>query len=233
MALYLQIVLGMGALETGIGLLPLSLALLVTSVFATKLGDWFYPRIIIQVGLAAMAAGCVFMIFGVGVGLTRARLIPGLLILGAGIGLLVSQLMNVVLSSVPQEEVNEASGLNSMMMQLGIAVGTAVLGTILIAALSSGLGTRVGNSSVIPDELKVKIEAAVKTDVKMLSETQLDTVSELKPVFEEKQVDIEKELVRINSEAQTDAVRKALAAGAILALLGFFISPLLPKQKLV
>src|SRR5262249_45121040 len=64
-------------------------------------------------------------------------LVPGLAIAGAGLGLLVVPLVNVVLAAVPADEAGEASGVFSTSQQLGGALGVAILGTIFFDRLGS------------------------------------------------------------------------------------------------
>jgi MFS family permease len=133
--LYLQTVLGYDALETGITILPLSIALFAFALAGARLAGRYSPRRIAAAGLLAMLSGEVFLIAFIGPDLRSAGFAIALALVGAGNGLLVSQLGNVIMSSVPSERGSEAGGLQGTAMNLGASLGVALVGSILLASL--------------------------------------------------------------------------------------------------
>jgi MFS family permease len=133
--LYLQTVLGYDALETGITILPLSIALFAFALAGARLAGRYSPRRIAAAGLLAMLSGEVFLIAFTGPDLRSAGFAIALALVGAGNGLLVSQLGNVIMSSVPSERGSEAGGLQGTAMNLGASLGVALVGSILLASL--------------------------------------------------------------------------------------------------
>ena len=99
--LYLQTVLGYNAMETGIILLPLSLSLLVFALGGARLAGRYSPQRIAAAGLLGMLGGLILLIAFTGPDLRSVGFAIALALVGAGNGLLVSQLGNVIMSSVP------------------------------------------------------------------------------------------------------------------------------------
>jgi fucose permease len=222
----MQKVMGLDALGTGIGLLPLSIALLVVSLLIPRFSKRFYPKHIIMVAMLVMAAGAFIMAVFTPANPTRVDLILGLAVLGAGAGLLAGTIPNVVISSVPQEAVNEAAGLNNSTDQIGGALGTALIGAILIASLSWGASGLVLKSEVLSAETKKEVVSVVEKDMQIVSS------DELEKILVELPEDVRNELVRLYETATTNAFGITALAIAIFALLGFGVALFLPKKKL-
>jgi MFS family permease len=141
--LYLQTVLGYDSLQTGITILPLSLSLFVCALLGAWLSARLSPKRIAMIGLVAMLAGVILLIAFTGPDLRSLGFALALALVGAGNGLLVSQLGNVIMSSVPPERGGEAGGLQGTAMNLGASLGTALVGSILIASLVSNFQSAV------------------------------------------------------------------------------------------
>ena len=117
--LYLQTVLGYDSLQTGITILPLSLSLFACALVGASLSARMSPKRIVSIGLTAMLAGVVLLIAFTGADLRTTGFAVALALVGAGNGLLVSQLGNVIMSSVPSERGSGAGGLQGTAMNLG------------------------------------------------------------------------------------------------------------------
>jgi len=224
--LYMQKVLKLDALQTGIGLLPMSFTLLLGSLVSPRLTRRFYPKHIVTAGMALLGVGCFILAFGTPTNVTRGDMIPGLIVIGLGAGLAAPQLTNVILSSAPPGAVNDASALNSTFGQLGNAVGTALLGAVLITALAFGIGGYVAESEVLTPEIKAQIEEAVQHDVQVVSDEELRSKLEGQPE------NISQEIIRINTEANKDAFGMTLFVAGVIAILGLFVALLLPRKRL-
>lgn len=108
---YLQMILGKDALQTGLEILPLSVGVIVLSFGGARLAGRFSPRAIVAWGMVIVIAGLLLMLSSVTRKLDSGMFSVAMLLFGAGIGLCASQLGNVIMSSVPQEESSDASGL--------------------------------------------------------------------------------------------------------------------------
>ena len=116
---YLQVVLGLDAFETGKRLLPLSLAMLVFALLGPRIASRRSPRTVAQAGLVAVSIGAVVMLATLDIELNDAGFKTALALIGAGAGLLASQLGNVIMSSVPPAKTSEGGGLQGTAQNLG------------------------------------------------------------------------------------------------------------------
>jgi MFS family permease len=139
---YLQIVLGLDAFETGKRLIPMSVMMLVAALAGPRLAARQSPRRVCQLGLGAIAIGSVIVLSTIDVELNELGFSIGLAVFGVGAGLLASQLGNVIMSSVDPSRTNEAGGLQGTAQNLGASFGTALIGAILLGGLTAGFVDR-------------------------------------------------------------------------------------------
>ena len=137
--LFLQIVQGLDALETGIRMLPASVGLFVTALAGSALAKRFPARTLVRAGLGVVLVAVLLLLDTIEPELDNSAFLIAMGVLGVGMGLIVSQLGNVVQSAVEDRDRSEAGGLQFTAQQLGSSLGTALLGAIVI----SGLITRL------------------------------------------------------------------------------------------
>jgi DHA2 family methylenomycin A resistance protein-like MFS transporter len=128
--LYLQGVLGFGALEAGLAVLPLFGPLSLLAPVAGRLTGRFGPRPLMLAGLALGALGMLNLVL-VRENSGYARLLPTLLGLGVGMGLLTTAVVTAAVAAIPPERAGIASGVNNTARQAGGALGVAVLGAVV------------------------------------------------------------------------------------------------------
>jgi EmrB/QacA subfamily drug resistance transporter len=225
--LFTQSVLGFDAFQTGLTLLPLSIGVLVMSMTTPALGQRFFPKYIIQGGLVLLFVGGYILAQALETASESTDLIWGLLVGGIAIGLIAGQLPNLVLSGVEPDEASEASGLQGTAQNLGMALGTAVIGTVILSVAFSSIGDQVEASTAIPPEQKPAVEQALT-----------DGLTTADPdVFEADLATAPPEVRQAVAAAYDEAVLRgfqgAIIVGGIVALFGAFIAFLLPKQKIV
>jgi EmrB/QacA subfamily drug resistance transporter len=139
-ALWLQIGEHFSPLKAGVTGVAFSAGSFVLAPFAVQLAQKYGRRVLV-IGAAGLAGGiAVVMAFvnHVGPGGSPWPVVPGLVVAGAGLSLLVIPLVNVVLAAAPAEAAGSASGLFSTTQQLGGAIGVAVLGTVFFDSVSTG-----------------------------------------------------------------------------------------------
>lgn len=224
---FMQMALGYNALRTGLTLLPLSIVLILVASQSSKLAEKFATRALVQIGLLTMSVGVLATALTMTSTSSNWSFLPGLLIIGVGIGLANAPLLNLVQSSVPAKQQSEISGVNRAFSNLGGSLGVAVAGAVLMASLMASLSSLVAQSPVLPTEDKPKLEQIVHQDARTVSNVQLSTYLKSESPPQE----IANELVNINSEARDGALRKALAAVGVLGLFGFAMSLLLPGRR--
>ena len=137
-AVYLQTVRGYNPIETGAIFTAATFGVLVSSLAAERLAKRRTQKSLIIAGFVATAAGVALLIGLVWAWSSIVAFVPGLLLIGLGIGVMLTPSVNVVQSSWPEELQGEISGLSRSVSNLGSTFGTAIAGTILVADLAKG-----------------------------------------------------------------------------------------------
>ena len=222
--LYLQTVLGYDALETGIKILPLSLSLFAFALLGASLTARYSPKRIIEVGLLGMLSGGVLLIAFTEPTLRSIGFAAALALVGAGNGLLVSQLGNIIMSSVSSERSSEAGGLQGTAQNLGASLGTAIVGSMLIASLVGNFQQAILVNPALAD-VSDEIAVAAEENANFVTADQLRAGAETAGLSAE-QVD---ELVAHYEEAQIVALKAAFAVVVLFALIALWYVRRLPS----
>ncbi len=147
--LFLQIVQGLDALETGIRMLPASVGLFVSALVGSALATRFAPRPLVRAGLVLVFISSLLLMGTIEPELDNASFLVAMGVLGVGMGLVVSQLGNVVQSAIGDEQRSEAGGLQNTAQQLGSSLGTALLGAIVITGLVAAFTANIADDPQI------------------------------------------------------------------------------------
>jgi predicted MFS family arabinose efflux permease len=137
LTLYLQTVLGLSPIETGLVYLPGTFLVFVVSGMTAQLGANASPARIASLGLALVAVGQAGMLV-IGVDSSWAVILPGLLVTSVGTGLFNPTGSALALNALPQTQSGLAAGANDTFRQTGVAVGIAALGTLVPADAALG-----------------------------------------------------------------------------------------------
>ena len=142
---YLQQNLGFSPIQTGLAFLPMTGAIVITAVSAsTKLLPKIGPRPLISGGMLLAAAGLVTLTT-IGPDTAYAsHVLPGLLLMGAGMGLVFSSAMATATFGVQPSDAGVASAMVNTMQQVGGSIGTALLSTLAASAVSSQVASAPG-----------------------------------------------------------------------------------------
>jgi MFS family permease len=135
-ATYLQVVRGYDAIQTGVIFTGATVGLLVASLGAERFAKRRAQRSLILAGFAITIVGIGVLLATVGVSESAWAFLPGLLLIGFGLGAMLTPSVNIVQSSFPEDLQGEISGLSRSVSNLGSCLGTAIAGTILVAGLS-------------------------------------------------------------------------------------------------
>ncbi|HET8819925.1 MAG TPA: MFS transporter [Thermoleophilaceae bacterium] len=142
-SVFLQTVRGYNAIETGLVFTAATAGILASSLAAERLAKRYSQRTLILAGFAVTAAGIGLLLALVGASSRVTAFVPGLLLIGVGLGVMLTPSVNVVQSSFPEEDQAEISGVSRAVSNLGSSFGAAIAGTILVSDLASGNGTYV------------------------------------------------------------------------------------------
>ena len=142
-SLFLQSVLQLNAFNTGLTTLPMTIGLLIFAIIAPSLTGKLNHKAIIAIGCIMAIIGCLILSYQFRLDTTIFTLMPGLFVLGAGLGFIMALCTDISLSNVPAESQNNASGVNSTGQSLGESMGTAIIGIILILGVMGGVSTAI------------------------------------------------------------------------------------------
>ncbi|ANY21889.1 MFS transporter [Gordonia terrae] len=212
--IYLQMVLEYDAMEAGLSLAPLSLSMFVVALLAGRRTHTRPPSAIVLAGFGLLTLGVAVLLsivpradFGWG-------LIVPLIVAGAGLGLLVSQLNDYTLGPISDERVSEAAGTNSAAGSFGLSFGLASAGAILLASLAFGFVREAESSEVLAPAEQQQVARVLDDDAQVMSNTQLTELLAGQPA------DVRDEIIRINTEVRPVALQVALLIPLAAGVLG-------------
>jgi MFS family permease len=225
--LFLSVCLGLSALATGARLLPLSVTLLAAALGIPRLFPNVSPRLVVRSGLLALLAGTVVLLGALDPDAGPEIVFLPMLLIGLGIGALASQLGSVTVSAVPDDESAEVGGVQNTMTNLGASLGTALAGSLMIAAVASSFLANIEGSTAIPASVKNQAEVELAGGVPFVSDADLEAALEAAQV-EAGTADAALDAYR---DARIDGLRAALAILAVLALLALFLAQRVPDRQ--
>ncbi|MFE7169454.1 MFS transporter [Streptomyces sp. NPDC057616] len=222
--LYLQVVQGFDAFQTGLRLLPVSVTMLLASVLASAIGRKAGPRRVVQLALLVLAGAVVWLLATIDPVIDDAQFAGAMALVGVGTGLLASQLGNVVQSTVGEEERSEVGGLQFTAQNLGSALGTALIGSILLGALAHAFTAEVADNPQLSDEARKQTGIALESGISFVTTDQVRSAAEKSglPPSEVQAV------TDSYASAQLDGLKAAILATGGVTLATFLVTPNLP-----
>lgn len=222
--LYIQIVQGRSGLMTSVAMMPFMLTVFFTAILIVRLYSRFTPRTIARYAFSLVAIGTAWLAFVVSNDWSTIPVIAGLITVGLGQGALVTLLFNVLVTAAPKEFAGDVGSLRGVTQNLAAAVGTALVGAMLVGILSSSILTTVADNPVIAAELKDEVNL---TNLNFLSDEQLtDRLSDTSATPEQFA-----EALRINAEARTRALKIGFLVLSGLAIVALFPCRWLPNYR--
>lgn len=214
--LYLQLVLGLDALQTGLRMLPISITMFVAAALGSRLSSRYSIRAIVRTGLASVSVGVLLLLSAVEPTLNGPAFAASMAVLGTGMGLMASQLGNVVQSSVDSSGRSEAGGLQFTGQQLGSSLGIALIGAIVLTSLTSVFLSTVEQDERLSAEVTEQVGVAVGGGVDFVSSDQIGDAAQDAGLDESSSA----ALVEDYDLAQLQSLRLGLLAAALLVLVG-------------
>jgi predicted MFS family arabinose efflux permease len=223
---YLEVVLGLDAFETGKRLFPMSVTMFIAAMAGPRLAAGVSPKRVAQVGLATLLVASLLLLGTIDTTLKGGLFALALALFGVGAGLLLSQLGNVIMSSVEESKTNEAGGLQGTAQNLGASLGTALIGSVLISALSSGFVTEVKQNPSLSQSVRTQIEQASEKGVPVVPVAQVEQAA-VKAGLSQDEAD---SLGKDYSDAQLQGLKRAMGAVGIVALVSLWFTRGLPGR---
>ena len=159
--LWLQNVLGLSPISSGLVLLWLAGGAFVASGVGGALSGKLPPARAVQIGVLLELVGVVGVAVVASQSVGWVGIAPFLFVYGIGIGLATAQLTGVIMVDVPMEKAGQGSGSQSTVRQIGSALGIAVLGTLLFTGTQSSLETKLSDIGIQSEQSQVLVEAVV------------------------------------------------------------------------
>jgi EmrB/QacA subfamily drug resistance transporter len=225
--LYLQIVQGFDAFETGVQMLPVSITMLLTAARGSTLASRWAPRTIVRAGLAVLLLAVAMLLATIEPEIDTTSFGIAMGVLGVGLGLIASQLGNVVQSAIADPDRSEAGGLQYTAQQLGSSLGTALIGAVLISGLITAFTGNVADNPAISDEVKQEVGIRVQGNVSFVESDQVRAAA-TEEGLDEPTVDA---LVEDYEDAQLQALKTGLLIAGLIVVASFAGTRRLPTSR--
>jgi hypothetical protein len=208
-------------------LLPLSATLLLAAIGVPRAFPTASPRRVVRIGLFCLLAGTVVLLGGLDADAGPEIVFVPMLLMGLGMGALASQLGAVTVSAVPDDDSPEVGGLQNTATNLGASLGTALAGSLMIAALTSSFLANIEQSSAIPDSVKQQAKVELVSGVPFVSDETLQQELEQAGASDQATADA----IDANADARLDGLRAALAILAVLAVVAMLFTGRVPEHQ--
>ncbi|MDH4115852.1 MAG: MFS transporter [Acidimicrobiia bacterium] len=224
---FLQSGRGYTALEAGVALLPFSFAILVGALGLPKLGEVLSPKLVIQVGTVLIVVGLIWYRAVSAGAFSRVDLTGPFVVIGLGIGGLLSQVANVTLSGVADEERGSATGVYNTGKELGTSLGTAIIGTAMLASFFSFYvntsALEIGQD-LSPQRARVLAIELEDAEQRLDDDQLVELVQTEIPQFTISDIN------RIADDSWTQANRRAVESALVVAVLTLITSTFLQRS---
>jgi EmrB/QacA subfamily drug resistance transporter len=226
--LYLQVVLGLDAFRSGTTIFPLSLTMFLAALGGPLVLSAVAPRRIVRIGLVVIAIAELALQLSLDHELRRVAMSLSLALLGLGVGLIASQLGNVIMSTADADSTSETGGLQGTATNLGSSLGTALIGALLLTGLAGAFQGQVASRPEIPEPVRAEIATATADGLDFVPVATVERVASAAGLPED-QVSAITDAYR---EGQLEALRAALGAVILFVLAGLTMTRSLPDRPL-
>lgn len=228
MPIYLQMVLGLNALDTGMKIFPLSVAIVIFSAIGSRMVNKYSARQIVRVGQMSLVFGSLLVLGAINPEIKGFLFAAGMVVLGMGLGLLASQIGNVTMSSVPESQSSEVGGLQGTFQNIGASLGTALIGSVMIASLSSGFVNLVNQNPNISSEIKTDVSTQSSKGVPIVSAAEVEQYAEEEAGLPAKEAE---SLSSDYLDSQLKSLKVSMFFVTFLGLISIALSKNIPNKK--
>lgn len=210
---YVQSDLGANPLTTGLTLIPMSVAIFIMSSMAGILSKKIQPRYILAIGSLAAITGSVYLTLIFNPYTTIIDMIPGIFLLGVGMGIVFPHSANEIFSSARKDQQPDASGIMNTGINLGSSLGTAILGLIVILGGFTSVSVAADNGQ----------SGGIQENILGVHELLVKFGNETPSYTDEKYVPV--------SNQKVNTMKNAFNLITIVLLLSMIISLFIPRHK--
>ena len=221
---YIQVVQGREPFATSLAMLPFNLTVFVTATLIVRFYKRYSPRTIALFSFGLTTVALIWLAFVVTNNWETVPTILGLIVFGIGQGALVTLVFNVLVTAAPKHLAGDVGSIRGTAQNLASAVGTAVMGALLVTVLSSGILSAVDDHPELPEELVAQVD---------LDNPNLIGNDELREVLEDttatpEQID---HAVELNSEQRLRTLKLGFFVLAGISLAAALPASRLPKYR--
>ncbi|MFD6054196.1 MFS transporter [Agromyces sp. NPDC060279] len=219
---YIQVVQGRTPFDTSLAMMPFNLTVFVTATLIVRFYRRYSPRTIGLFSFGLTTAALVWLAFVVTNNWETLPTILGLVVFGIGQGALVTLVFNVLVTAAPKELAGDVGSIRGTTQNLASAVGTAVMGALLVTMLSLNFTQAVTEHPELPDELVAQVD---------LDQVNFISNDELREKFTETDASVEQidAAVAINEEERLRTLRMGFLVLAGLSLVAALPASRLPR----
>jgi MFS family permease len=224
LSLYVQMELNYSAIQSGVTVLPLSLAVLLAAAVSGRVfSRRFTPRSVILAGFVITVVGASAMGLLARNATSGAEFIVGLALIGFGVGTIASQNQNLIMSSVEPQRSNETSGVINTSQNIGASLGTSLAGALILSVFVITATSLIDESPAFTSSQQTQLDAAVTSKAQIVSNAQLTRAIADYPAEEQSA------MLDINAQSRQTALTVVYAGLAVAGLAGFGAALRLPK----
>ena len=160
---FYQLVAGFDGTKTALLGIISGVPMLLLATFLPRKFPHLNPWAVVRCGYISIAASALLTAFGVRESSLSLVILAGTLLGGIGVGLVNSQANNLVASAVPARAAQQSGGIQGAARNLGLALGAAAMGSVLLIAVNTGLDARVNSLTTLPESVQSALEDVVYT----------------------------------------------------------------------
>ncbi len=217
---FTQQVLGFDGLQSGLVMIAFSVGSIILGFASGSLVQRMQARTLMQIFLLVTTAGLVWLVFVADVDMRLGSFVLPMFVMGAGWGVISSQIPNVQLSALPPKLQGEGSGFSETGKELGIGLGTAVIASIMFSMAIGGFVDNVARQADIPLTVEERSEAVLLIEDEALPAEAVQAISQRVPNLEQ-----------LGKEAYVEGFQIALGVLVGVLLLALLLASFIPKVE--
>lgn len=219
---FYQLVVGLGGTSTALLGIVSGVPMLVLAMGIPRKFPQVNSWLVVRCGYIAIALGAIMAAFGVRGSELTSIMVLGTLLGGIGVGMVNSQSNNLVASAVPAHDAQQSGGIQGTARNLGLALGSAAMGSVMLIAVNMGLDARVESMAVLDEPVRTALEQTAYTyEGDLAFSARMDGMGVSDPVAGE--------LIAANREVRANA--GAIAMSTVAALAGLALFTTFPKRS--
>lgn len=217
---FLQQAVGFDGLQTALTMMSLSVGSIILGFASGSLVQRLQPRTLMQIFLVVVAIGMVWLFFIISLNVTLGQLILPMFVIGCGIGVISSQLPNIQMSTLTPVLQGEGSGFAETGKELGVGLGTAVIGSIMFSMAIGGFVDNVARQADIPLTPAERAETILLIEDQAVPDRAINEISQRVPNLEQ-----------VGKEAFVEGFQIALGVLVGVILISLLAASLIPRVE--